>query len=166
MNSFLQKFSGNIKGVITGFDRIVFKGCLRPLMFPEGAMSFLRSRGVLNKNYKSWVMTQSKALADSADAYARKHCDQGIVPIPSSLERKETLAHKRQQATGIKNGLIGVWSSVEACSTFIAVYDSVAGFPQLRHKYSRCKHLYFYYDHHDYGFMSVRLQTWVTVHGV
>jgi len=56
MNSFLQKFSGNIKGVITGFDRIVFKGCLRPLMFPEGAMSFLRSRGVLNKNYKSWVV--------------------------------------------------------------------------------------------------------------
>ena len=160
MNSFLQKFSSNIKGVITGFNRIVFKGTLRPLMFPKGAMSFLRSRGVLNKNYKSWVISQSKALVDTAEAHARKHCGEGIVPIPSSMKRKEALAHKRQLATGIKNGLIGVWSSVEACSTFLAVYDPVAGFPQLRHKYSRCKHLYFYYDHPDYGFMSVRLQTW------
>ena len=25
---------------------------------------------------------------------------------------------------------------------------------------SRCKHLYFYFDHNDYGFMSIRLQTW------
>lgn len=117
MNSFVQKFSGKIKGIITGFDRIVFKGCLRPLMFPEGAMSFFRSRGVLNKNYKSWVMAQSKALVDIADMYARKICGQSIVPIPSSLERKEAIAHARQQATGIKDGLIGVWSSVEACST-------------------------------------------------
>jgi len=30
MNSFVQRFSNKIKGIITGFDRIVFKGCLRP----------------------------------------------------------------------------------------------------------------------------------------
>ena len=108
MNSFLQKFSGNIKGVITGFDRIVFKGCLRPLMFPEGAMSFLRSRGVLNKNYKSWVMTQSKALADSADAYARSrqryflashHQRQKIPRLGYPRQRPRTSPGTRRSAT-------------------------------------------------------------------
>lgn len=58
METFLQRFRDKIKGVITGFDRIVFKGCLRPLMFAEGAMAFFRSRGVLNKEYKSWVVAQ------------------------------------------------------------------------------------------------------------
>lgn len=29
MYPFLQKFRGNIKGVISGFDRIVLKGCFR-----------------------------------------------------------------------------------------------------------------------------------------
>ena len=160
MDSFVQKFAGKIKGVISGFDRIVFKGCLRPLMFAEGAMAFLRSRGVLNKDYKTWVMAQSEALMETANNYARSTCGRGITPIASCNERKEKIAHDRQSALGIKRGLIGVWSCVEACSTYHASYDAQAGFPQLRSKYSRCNHLYFYYDHADYGFLSVRLQTW------
>jgi len=160
MHSFVQRFSDKIKGVITGFDRIVFKGCFRPIVYADGAMAFLRQRGVLNKNYKPWMMAQSHLLSESADRYALKTCGQGIEPIASSNERKEAIAHKRQIDLGIKHGLIGVWSCVEACSTFRACYDAKAGFPQLRHLFSRCKHLYFYYDHPLYGFMSVRLQTW------
>ena len=64
MDTFVQKFAGKIKGVLSGFDRIVFKGCLRPLMFADGAMSFFRSRGVLNKDYKDWVMAQSNAIVE------------------------------------------------------------------------------------------------------
>ena len=160
MDTFVQRFAGKIKGVISGFDRIVFKGCLRPLMFADGAMSFLRSRGVLNKDYKTWVMAQSQALVETANNYACSTCGRGITPIPSCHERKEKIAHDRQRALGVTRGLIGVWSCVEACSTYKAHYDAQAGFPQLRSEYSRCKHLYFYYDHADYGFLSVRLQTW------
>ena len=160
MDTFLQRFSGKIKGVLTGFDRIVFKGCFRPLMFADGAMSFFRSRGVLNKNFKPWVMEQSKSLVEAAHRYALSCSGRGILPIPSCNERKEKIAHQRQSEMNLKQGLIGVWSSVEACSTYRASYDAKAGFPQLRQDYSRCKHLYFYYDHSQYGFMSIRLQTW------
>ncbi len=160
MDTFLQRFAGKIKGVITGFDRIVFKGCIRPLMFADGAMSFLRSRGVLNKDYKVWVMEQSKEQIESAESMARSATGRGIMPFRSCNDRKETIAHDRQKEMGLNHGLIGVWSSVEACSTYRACYDAKAGFPQLRQEYSRCKHLYFYYDHAQYGFMSVRLQTW------
>jgi hypothetical protein len=160
MDSFLHRFGGQIKGMITGFDRIVFKGCIRPLMFADGAMRFLRSHGVLNKGYKDWVMKQSAALVTSAEALAQQSCGRGIEPIRSSLERKEALAHDRQKARGLGEGLIGVWSSVEAGSTYRACYDAQAGFPQLRREFGRCKHLYFYYDHPQYGFASVRLQTW------
>ena len=160
MDSFVQRFSGKIKGVISGFDRIVFKGCLRPLMFADGAMAFLRSRGVLNKDYKSWVTTQSETLVAKANEYALSTCGQGITFIPSLHERKELIAHNRQSKLGVTQGLIGVWSCIEGCSTYRAHYDAVAGYPQLRRISSCCKHLYFYYDHADFGFMSVRLQTW------
>jgi len=160
MDSFLQRFGDKIKGCISGFDRIVFKGCIRPLMYAAGAQGFFRGRGVLNKDYKSWVMARSKRLVDEADAYARAKCGHGIGPISSCHERKEALAHDRQRALGVERGLIGVWSCTEACSTYRAHYDAKAGFPQLRREFSRCKHLYFYYDHVEYGFMSVRLQTW------
>jgi hypothetical protein len=34
------------------------------------------------------------------------------------------------------------------------------GFPQLRWEEVRCKHLYLYLDHQDYGFCNLRIQTW------
>jgi hypothetical protein len=67
---------------------------------------------------------------------------------------------KQRRELNIKKGLIGVWSCVESGMTYQARYDAQAGFPQLRRHYGRCQHLYFYYDHADYGLMSVRLQTW------
>lgn len=160
MDSFLQRFAGQIKGVIAGFDRLVFKGTIRPLMFPDGAMGFLRSRGVLNKDYKAWVTEQSARMVSAAEQLAQRVCGRGIEPIRSSQVRKEALAHDRQKVRGLREGLIGVWSSTEAGCTYRACYDAEAGFPQLRREFGRHKHLYFYYDHPQYGFASVRLQTW------
>jgi len=48
----------------------------------------------------------------------------------------------------------------KSCNTFKAAFDKTAGFPQIKPEQSRCKYLYFYYDHEDYGFISIRLQTW------
>lgn len=160
MDTFIHRFGSKINGWITGFDRLVFKGTIRPLMFAAGAQAFLGARGVLNKNYKEWMLTQSGRLIETVDRYAESRCGQKIIYIPSSNERKEEIARKRQREAGITSGLIGVWSCVEAGSTYRATFDRVAGFPRLRLDTTRCKHLYFYYDHPVYGFMSVRLQTW------
>jgi len=39
MFDLIKRFGGLVKGYITGFDRIVFKGMILPLMFAEGAIS-------------------------------------------------------------------------------------------------------------------------------
>ena len=160
MDTFIHKFGSKINGWITGFDRLVFKGMIRPLMFPAGAQLFLGTRGILNKNYKCWMLAQTRELIEAVDQYARNACGEKIIPIPSSHDRKDKIAQGRQREAGISSGLIGVWSCVEAGTTYRATFDRVAGFPQLRMNNGRCKHLYFYYDHPTYGFMSVRLQTW------
>lgn len=160
MDTLLHKFSTIIKGSIEGFDRLVFKGTLKPIAFALGMQALLRSRGVLNKDYKDWVTKQSTAIIESAEAYSQKHCGRGTIYIPSINIRKEELAHDLQKESGVKGGLIGVWSCVEGCKTYRSTFDATAGYPSLQHADSRCKHLYFYYDHSDYGFMSVRLQTW------
>jgi hypothetical protein len=36
MHSFLQRFGGIVLGVLSGFDRLVFRGRLRRLYCPEG----------------------------------------------------------------------------------------------------------------------------------
>lgn len=160
MDILLHKLSGIIKGTIQGFDRIVFKGILRPIAYAAGMQIFLQRNGVLNKNYKNWMIEQSSAIIETAEQYCREKTGMPIQYIPSCHERKEELAHKRQKESGTESGLIGVWSCVEACTTYRSTYDAIAGYPQLRFDNSRCKHLYFYYDHPNYGFMSIRLQTW------
>ena len=52
MKLFIDKFSNLVKGTISGFDRILFKGLVLPLMSTSEVMTFCRSRGILNKDYK------------------------------------------------------------------------------------------------------------------
>lgn len=160
METFLQQFGSKIKGVLTGFDRIVFKGCLRHLAYAEGATKFLARRGVLNKDYKAWMLEQSAALVASCERLAQAKTGERIAHIASLRERKEELAHARMREKGVVSGLVGVWSCVESCRTFRAAFDPGAGRPRLRADVSKCKHLYFYHNHTEFGFMSVRVQTW------
>jgi predicted transcriptional regulator len=160
VESLSNKLGSIVNGVITGFDRIVFKGMLLPIMYSLGMQNFLSSRNVLNKDLKEYVTTQSQIIVESAENISKAGTGLGVTYIPSIHERKEELAHKRQEETGIKDGLIGVWSCVESCNTFRAVYDKAKGFPALRNEQSRCKHIYYYFDDPTYGFMSIRLQTW------
>ena len=164
MNPLIERFSKLIKGCITGFDRIVFKGLILPLAYAKGAMSFCMSNKILNKDYKKWMLEQTELLIEAADQYAKTNCGSGIIPISSWRVRKEEIAHERQEREKIVNGLIGVWSCLEAGSSYRAHYNAQKGYPELKNYQTRCKHLYFYFDHEEFGFMNIRLQTWFPYH--
>jgi hypothetical protein len=164
MTALIQKFGSIVKGVLSGFDRIVFKGGILPLMHETGVAKFLGGKGILNKDYKAWMMEQTARIVSDSEAFCKKQTEMPITPIRSSRERKEAIARERQKELGVTEGLIGVWSAVESCMTCKARFSSDKGFPQMRREWSKCKHLYFYFDHEDYGFMNIRLQTWFPCH--
>ena len=163
MQPFFDRFKNSIIGVLTGFDRIVFKGMFRPLVYVDGVLSFLNRTNVTNKGYKDWMLTHTQELVRSIESYAAKQ-DQKIIHLNSWRDRKEKLAHEHQKKHGIENGLIGIWSCLETGKSYRAYYDPGAGKPCLRHYQVPCKHVYFYFDHQDYGFMNVRLQSWFPYH--
>lgn len=164
MNKLVARFGKAVKGVLTGFDRIVFKGTILPLAHEDGAMRFLGYRGVLNRDYKKWMLAQTDALIEAVDQYAREQSGRHITPLPTWRYDKDELARERQEQTGINSGLIGVWSCLEGCWSYRANYCAEKGYPQLRRYRTQCKHLYLYFDHKDYGWMNVRLQTWFPYH--
>jgi hypothetical protein len=136
MKRLVARFGKAVKGVLTGFDRIVFKGTILPLAHTEGAMSFLRGRGVLNRDYKEWMQAQTRALVSRVDEYVREHSGQPIIPLKSWRCDKEQRARTRQAQAGMDSGLIGVWSCQESCWSYQARYDAEKGYPQL-HRYAR-----------------------------
>jgi hypothetical protein len=158
MKQLIKLFGDTIVGVSSGFDRIVFQGMIRPLMYPEGAMGFFDRRRILFKDARNWVLEQTELLVNAAQEWSKRECGEGITYLSSTKTRKEAVARRRQQEKGITVGPIGVWSCVEACGSYRLV--PAEGAPRLRYVQTRCKHLYVYLDHPDYGFMSIRIQTW------
>ena len=127
-------------------------------------MSFLGWRGVLNRDYKKWMLAQTDALVKAVDRYAQEQSGRPIIHLNSWRMDKEKLARKRQEQIGIDTGLIGAWSCLEGCWSYRAHYSAEKGYPQLHRYQTQCKHLYLYFDHKDYGWMNVRLQTWFPYH--
>lgn len=97
MKKLIKRFSGLVKSTLSGFYRIVFKGFILPLMSSKEAMNFCKAQGVLNKDYKIWMMAQTKNIIEISDQYAKDNRGHGITHIPTWRIRKETLAHDRQQ---------------------------------------------------------------------
>ncbi len=80
IKEFLQIFASVVKSALSGFDRIVFKGCILPLMSAAEAMKFCGAKGVFNKDYKNWVMAQAKKIVDDANDYS-----ENILPLLLSI---------------------------------------------------------------------------------
>jgi len=158
MKQLIKYFGDSIIGVSSGFDRIVFQGMIRPVMYPEGAMGFFGRRRILFKDARNWVFEQTERLICAVEEWSKRECGERIAYLASTKIRKESVARERQQEKGISVGLIGAWSCVEACGSYRLV--PAKGAPRLRYVQTRCKHLYLYLDHKDYGFMSIRIQTW------
>jgi len=109
----LNKFASKVNSVLTGFDRIVFKGSIRPIIYAAGMESFLIAHNILNKDFKSYAIAQSQAIVASAKRISNDQCGSGITYITSVNTRKETLAHEQQKKNGITQELIVVWACVE-----------------------------------------------------
>ena len=131
MKKLIERFSGLVKETIIGFDRIVFMGFILPLMSAEGAMKFCGYNNILNKDYKKWMMEQSKCLIEAANQYGKDNCGRGIIPISTWRIRKEALAHKRQIDEKIENGLIGIWSCLESASSYRARFSERFKYPMF-----------------------------------
>ena len=89
MDILWHRYHEKIKGVIEGFDRIVFKGTLRPLIYAAGMQSFIGRHGVLNKDYKDWIGSKSTAIISDAENYSKSQCGKGTIYLPTHPQNPE-----------------------------------------------------------------------------
>jgi hypothetical protein len=157
VEQFIKHHRDNIMGVLEGFDRVLFRGTLRSIAYPDGLGKFLSAKGVRLKNFKDFVGRCSGQLKAHAQQLAKQH-SRPYAHIPSPKVSKESLARDIAERDGIQDGLICVFSCVEPCRSFsIRRRDNR---PQLISELRQCNFFYFYYRHPEFGFMHVRLQSW------
>lgn len=155
MKQFLTQFTDSIHCSLSCFDRLLFKGYL-PISHPASMERWLASRGILLKDFKSFVTTQSdrlKAHAQQLAAKAGRPYQYLSRPI-----RKDDEARQIATRDGLTEGLICVFAILEQAQSFQLRYGEER--PRLVSTQPRCLCLYFYYLDRDFGLLHIRLQTW------
>lgn len=159
MQSFLARHDENIKGVLSGFDRVRFRGTLRWLASKRGLCAWLHHQGVLFKDFKSYATGITDTLREATTKLAERS-GKPIEYLYSSRIRKELYARDIARRDGITAGLVCILSAVEPCKTFQVRKNREAKELEMQPFEGKCLHYYFYLIDPRVGWMNIRLQTW------
>ena len=91
MREFIAKHRDKITAVLSGFDRLVFRGTLRSIGFPDGMRHYLHANDVLLKDFGSHVERVSNQLKDALLGKAQA-LGRPAQYLPSSQVSKEEIA--------------------------------------------------------------------------
>lgn len=158
MKKFLQRCGQKIIGVLSGFDRLRFRGSNRSLCYPGGILAFLCWAKVLLKDFGDYAEGQTKTLCDTVERRAME-LETPTVYLQSSNDNKEEVALAEARRRGRTSGLIAVLSCVEPCRS-VAVRRDQNGLLQPGLEERKCLHYYHYYLDRKFGLMYTRLQSW------
>jgi len=163
MEQFIAKFGDQIEGVLSGFDRLVFRGTLRSLSprrpqpgrppIASGMEQYLWKSRVLFKDYGRHVKGVSERVREAS---LKPFHDQGLAVkyLQSSKDDKEHLARSLAQQQGIQKGLVCALSILEPSPSFD--HRGMHMVARVR----PCQVIYQYQIHPVVGWMYARIQTW------
>lgn len=159
MKEFIAKHQNEITGVLSGFDRLVFRGTLRSISYPEGMMRYLWAKQVRLTEFGEHVQRVSEQVKQASKAQAEA-LGRPVKYLVSAGESKEELARGIAARDKIEQGLVCVLSCVEPCQTFEVYRSAEKRKLELVSRRRKCLFLYQYWMDREFGFLNARLQTW------
>jgi hypothetical protein len=157
---FIANHADDVTGVLSGFDRLVLRGTIRPLAFVDGLKRLLWKRQVLLKNFGDYAQSLTAQLKEASLGQA-KAASRPVEYLPSSRTSKEDVARKIAKRDGVESGLIAVLSSLEPCMSYDIFRNRDAKRLELVSRPRKGLALYHYFVDPVFGFMHARIQTWL-----
>lgn len=164
MQEFVNKYRDQINGVLSGFDRLVFRGSLRWLNYSywdpklgavvaQGMEQYLCHNQVRFKDYLDYVKRLSRQVKDESTKLLRQQGRPEIY-VRDTAADKEALARGVAADRKLESGLVCALRTLEPSPTF-----EHRGTHMVR-RLRPCGALYLYQIHPELGWMYARLQTW------
>jgi hypothetical protein len=165
MQQFISKHRSQIVGVLSGWDRIRFRGSLRVLSAVPGLFTWLNEQHVLLKEFKGFALALTDQLKASVESVANA-AGRNIQYLASSALSKEALVQELLRRENIQQGLVCILSCVEPCRSFDLHRDPVKKHIDIVSALRKCLHWYLYFLHPVWGLCHIRIQSWLpfTVH--
>lgn len=163
MGAFEDVHGQRIAGSLTMFDRLIFKGHLSSLYKNGGTRAFLWNQGVPLTQFARYASQATKAMIDHAERLAADAGRPSLYLAGTVTRRngqtKEDLARSIAQRDAVTDGLVCVLRAVEPCHTFSVRRRE--GRLEVFTKFGKCLQFYFYFIDSEFGFMHVRVQSWL-----
>lgn len=157
---FIQRFGDKITGVLSGYDRLVLRGSLLAIVFPEGMKRVLRLKHILLKDFGQWAQRMSEQLKQACCQIARDQ-NRPIVYLQSASVDKEEVAGKIAAKDGIRRGLVAILTCLEPCQSFEIYRNKHTHKLELVGRMRKGLVLYQYWIDPQFGWMSARIQSWL-----
>ena len=158
MNQFIARYQDQLQGVLTGFDRLVFRGNLC-LNYESGIKGYFYANGVSWKDYAQHVHQVSERVTEAATAIMLAS-NRPVKYLLHGQESKEAMARLIADRDKITEGPICGFTAVEPCWSWRVRGDRASQKLKLERARRQCRFVYHYWVDPLFGFMSTRLQTW------
>ena len=158
-NAFLAQHQADVIGVVSGLDRLRFKGSLPQLYQPRTMDAYLQVKKILFKDFKEFAVDLTQRIKAAALRMA-EIAQRPFEYLRSSQSRKETLARELIKRDQLQEGLVGIFGCVEPCRTYFLRGNRQTQKLEFTLESGKCQHFYFYHLHREFGLMHLRLQSW------
>jgi hypothetical protein len=154
-----EKYSNELDGVLSCYDRIVITGSLYPFCYAQGMTSYLYRQGIRIFDYAKFADGLRERVRENAEALA----------LANGLEieftrkkdfRKENRVQQVLKKRGDQPGLVHIFGAMEACSSYLPWHNKDTGKTYLRSGSSKCMTYYFYFIDEPLGLCYLRVPTW------
>jgi len=160
MRTFMELYAKSIRGAISGWDRIRFRGTIRWLASETGINSYLSTRGILLKEFGAWA----ESITAKVRAICTAQADRLNIPViylNSAAIDKEACARRIMMERKVQTGDICMCSTVEPCHAALLKGNRSTGKLELKMAPRKCIWIYHYWNDENIGFGHTRLQTWL-----
>jgi len=158
MKSFLARFGLLVSFVLSGFDRLRFRGESRLLNNERGVDSYLYRQKIRYTDFPDHAESLTKTLCKQTEKLAQ---EEGVPleHLNSPTIDKETRALELAQSSQRSSGRVALLTCVEACLTYRLRKNKIGYIKPVKER-GKCLHYYHYFLHADLGLCYVRVQSW------
>lgn len=160
MKQFVQRFQNLVTGVLSGWDRLRFRGTKRLVANMRGMLRYLGHLGILHKDFKSFAQAKTDMMRVAIEEQALAIGQAKVQFLSSSRASKEERALELAKLHGRTDGLLAVLSCVEPCMSFRIRPNRQTKQLDLELDQLKCLHYYHYFRDPEVGVLHVRQQTW------
>lgn len=134
-----DRYAKQIAGVLSCWDRVVIRGTLTTVCYPNGMGRYLSVRKIRIFDFWEYVKSLTTEIRNNAEKIAAA-TGLKVDYIRRKNFRKEDRIQEIIRERGDHPGLVWVFSAVEPCTTYRPWRDAATGLCDLRIKDGKCLH--------------------------